>query len=103
MPIQSNYKVISYDNFHMYHEEDDFPSDRGVFSTWDEAVSECKKIVDEQLYGWCKYQPGISADELFSMYAGFGEDPVIRAAEKTNKSFSGWDYARERSVAIGDS
>ncbi len=57
-PLQSKYKVILYDNFHMYHEEDDFRSEWGVFSTWEKALVECKRIVDDQLCRW--YQPGMS-------------------------------------------
>jgi hypothetical protein len=66
-PLQSNYKVISYENFHVYHKEDDFPSERGVFSTWDEALLECKRIVDDQLHECCEYRPGISANELYTL------------------------------------
>ncbi len=87
----------------MYH-EDDFPIKMGSFSTWDEALSECKRMVDDQLHRW--YQPGMSADKLYTLYAIGGEDPAISAlnGNKTDKSFSGWHYARERSMAIaGDS
>jgi hypothetical protein len=81
------YQVLVDDNFHFMDESRKSKS----FATADEAVAHCKRMVDEDLAGYLRSNPGIGADKLFEMYAAFGDDPFIRGLD-----FSGWDYARQR-------
>lgn len=65
----------------------------GEYDTYKEAVARCKQIVDEYLESALK--PGMTAEELYGSYTMFGEDPFIIG--DTNKKFSSWDYAKEKS------
>jgi len=65
----------------------------GEYKTHEEAVSECKKVVDEFLVG--AYKVGMSSFELLSTYKLYGEDPFIEGG-----SFSAWTYAEKRSLDI---
>lgn len=89
------YKVLVDDNFHRYDESERYIF--GEFQTYEIAVEACKKIVDDYLVS--HYKVGISADELFESYKGFGEDPFIRpASEESN--FSAWDYAKKQCASL---
>jgi hypothetical protein len=68
------YQVLVDDNFHFMDESRKSKS----FATADEAVAHCKRMVDEDLAGYLRSNPGIGADKLFEMYAAFGDDPFIR-------------------------
>jgi len=95
--VTSRYKVMVDDNFHYMDEDERY--ELGVFPTVEEAVAACKRIVDSDLNGFLK--PGITAAELYDMYASFGEDPfVVREAYSDPVAFSAWDYAKERSDAL---
>ena len=89
------FKVLVDDNFHYMDESERYS--RGAFSTWAEAVAECKRIVDEELAHM--YKPGMSSEELFQTYAFFGEDPFIVGAG-AGDIFSARDYAHARSAEI---
>jgi hypothetical protein len=67
----------------------------GVFSTLEEAVEVCKRMVNKQLANWARRD--ITAKELYKLYVSFGDDPYV-VPDPTG--FSGWDYARERSQAL---
>jgi len=86
------YAVYVDDNFHYMDEEARYKL--GEFSTYEEAVEVCKRIVDEFLES--AYKDGMSYDELYGGYINFGEDPFIVPSDKTNW-FSAWDYAKARS------
>lgn len=87
-----NYQVIIADNFHYMDEDAHYT--HGTFTTLDLAVAACKKIVDEYLAS--AYEHGMRAEELYSSYKAFGEDPFIRCDEPVLVIFSAWDYASER-------
>jgi hypothetical protein len=72
------YKVMVDDNFH-YMEEDE-RREHGTFPTLDEAVTACRKLVDEALLD--EYKPDITAAELYDRYVSFGDDPFIVAPER---------------------
>jgi hypothetical protein len=63
------------------------------FLNVEEAVAECKRIVDADLQGYLK--PDITAAELYDMYTSFGDDPFIVGVDPNAQSehFSAWDYA----------
>lgn len=65
----------------------------GEFNTKEEAIAQCKKIVDEF------FEPHIndklSFKELWQGYTMFGEDPYIVTEDKSCH-FSAWDYAKQR-------
>jgi hypothetical protein len=100
----SPYKVMVDDNFHYQNEEERY--ELGTFSTVEEAIAACKRVVDEDLNN--SYKAGDTGGELYERYTMFGEDPFIvnlDGADSTGK-FSAWDYAKERSevlAARGDS
>ena len=45
-------------------------------------------------------KPGMTADELYSSYVTFGDDPWIPETPTDTDRFSAWDYARKRSLEI---
>jgi hypothetical protein len=96
-----HYKVMIDDNFH--YMDDSERLEFGTFATAEEAIGICRKIVDE----WLKrhHKPGMTGDQLFELYVGFGEDPYVIAPigdadPATAGRFSAWDYARERAKAM---
>jgi hypothetical protein len=91
-----DFKYIIYvdDNFHYQDEEERYTL--GGFKTEAEAVIIAKKIVDEFLLS--HYKNMKTADELFELYCGFGENPWISFS-----IFNAWDYAKQRcnEICIG--
>lgn len=71
----SQYKVMVDDNFH-YMEEDE-RSEYGTFSTAEEAIAACRKVVDESLKG--SHKAGMTAAQLYDQYTSFGDEPFIIA------------------------
>jgi hypothetical protein len=94
----SRYKVMVDDNFHYMDRDERY--ERGIFLTADEAVGECKRIVDSSLEGFLK--PGITAAELYDIYTSFGDDPFVARVDSNAEPvhFSAWNYARERSDVL---
>jgi hypothetical protein len=91
----AGYEVVIDDNFHYMNK--DHRATGGVFATADEAVAECKQIVDECLKPMM--QPGMTAAALSE---GFGDDPFIVSVDPNDArvAFFAWDYAKERCEAI---
>lgn len=89
------YVVYIDDNFH-YMDEDE-RSEYGRFATYEEAEAACRRVVDRSLEEL--RQPGMGADELFALYAGFGEDPFVQSPDPQRR-FSARDYARVRCVEL---
>lgn len=73
------------DNFHYMDKDERYK--HGEYDTPEEAISVCKKIVESSI----KYENGATADELYSTYCMFGDDPFIIG----DVGFSGCDYAKE--------
>jgi hypothetical protein len=88
------YTVMVDDNFHYQDKEHRY--EHGSFDTLEAAISACRAIVESSLAE--QYRNGITADELFSRYTGFGEDPYVVGGEGV--PFSAWNYARERCAAL---
>jgi hypothetical protein len=92
------YSVMIDDNFHYMKEEDRLHF--GTFSTAEEAVAACPKIVDDRLESHNK--PGMTAKDLYDLYVMFGEDPFVlptdraTTVDQANWNFGAWDYAKER-------
>jgi len=91
-PIASTprYTVFVDDNFHYQDESHRYK--QGDYATPEEAVAVCKRIVDECLMD--AHKAGITADELYSTYTIFGDDPFI--VPPVDPTFSARDYARQR-------
>jgi len=89
------YRVLVDDNFHYRDESERYSL--GMFATCAEATAACRRIVDEFLLD--QYKPGMAAEELCSLYTGFGEDPFIVTADPACR-FSAWTYARARCAEI---
>lgn len=88
---ETKYSVFVDDNFHYMDEEERYKL--GDFSSYEEAVEACKRIVDEFLES--AYKKGVSFEELYRGYIGFGEDPFVVPDDRVNH-FSAWDYAKAR-------
>ena len=89
------FQVLIDDNFHYQDEE---AREKGPsYATLDEAVAECRRIVEESLT--LLHKEGMSADALYSAYTSFGEDPFVVPTGDAAR-FSAWDYARARCTAI---
>src|SRR5580693_7113001 len=92
----TRYIVKVDDNYHFTDESERYI--HGTFATLEEAIEACKRIVDNCL----KYEPGMSAEEVWAGYTGFGEDPFIVAVEDDGTpsservAFSAWTYAKQR-------
>jgi hypothetical protein len=85
------------DNFHYMDESERW--ELGVFSTAEEALEACRRLVDRSLLE--SYKDGATADELFDDYKSFGDDPFIIALEDAPRvSFSAWTYARQRASEL---
>jgi hypothetical protein len=64
---------------------------------YDEAVSACRKIVDEYL----ESAVAETAEELWDSYTSFGEDPWIDAPPPVgSEKFSAWTYAKQRAFEL---
>jgi len=84
------YTVFVDDNFHYQDEsERDYI---GEFATAEEAIAKCKEIVRASVEH-CR-KPGMTAEEIYKNYVGFGDDPFIMGVE-----FSAWDYAKQLAIA----
>jgi len=89
------YEVYVDDNFHYMDESERYR--HGEFETCEEATAACKKIVDDFLEKG--YKEGMSFEELYGGYTGFGEDPFIVSDDK-DCFFSAWSYAKKRSAEL---
>ncbi len=87
---KQTYIVKVDDNFHYMDESQRYTL--GEFDSYDEAVAKCQTIVDDYLASALK--PGMTAEELYSSYTSFGEDPFIMG---DNAKYSSWKYAKQRS------
>jgi hypothetical protein len=85
------YKVVVDDNFHYMDESDRYT--HGEFEISEVALSAAKALVDADLNSL--YRTGMTADELYRQYTGFGSDPYI-VSEDQSCHFSAWSYAKER-------
>lgn len=87
----SRYSIVVADNFHYMDEDEDCQT--GQFDDYETAVSSCKAIVDRFLTS--HHRSGMTAEELYSTYRAFGEDPFIFPSPP-GKHFSAWTYAKQR-------
>ncbi len=83
------------DNFHYLDKSHRYQL--GEFDSCEAAIRACKQVVDDYLLP--NYRPGMTAEQLYTSYTNFGEDPFIVTTDE-QCSFSAWDYARQRSVAL---
>ena len=65
------YKILIDDNFHFMDESE--RTDHGDFATAEEAIAECKAIIDDNLAG---FMPRKTAQELFEIYAHLATTPL---------------------------
>lgn len=97
MTAAAPYVVMVDENFHYADRE--LRWRRGEYATAEEAVAECKRMVDADLRGL--FKPGMSAVGLMERYRMFGDDPFIVPQDGApTVEFSAWDYAEERCVTV---
>jgi hypothetical protein len=87
-----SYKVFVDDNFHYMDEDERYFL--GEFDTAEAAVAACQKVVNEWLEE--HYKPGMTAAELSTQYAFFGEDPFIMGGGSGEVLFSAHQYASDQ-------
>jgi len=75
------------DNFH--YMDEDHRHKHGEFSTYEEAVKACERIINEELEDMRKQ--GVEEEKLSSTWSMFGSDPFILGDTK-NGYFSGRRY-----------
>jgi hypothetical protein len=94
--MKEKYIVYVDDNFHYMDTDERY--EFGKFDTLDEAIKECKAIVDRSLthlVGQINEAP--NAEKLYSMYVAFGEDPwVSHSSGPLTPKFYAWGYAKEQ-------
>jgi hypothetical protein len=83
------YIVMIDDNFHYMDEEQRHK--RGEFSSYEDAVTACKKIVDEELQDMLRQ--GIKPEELSATWSLYGSDPYIIGG---SERFSARDYVTDK-------
>jgi hypothetical protein len=88
------YKVLVDDNYHYMDKDARYA--HGEFETLEAAVTSAKEIVDDFLLG--AYEPGMSADFLYTKYTSFGDDPWISGP--SDSGLSAWVYAKARCETI---
>ena len=86
------YQIAVDDNFHYMDESERYKY--GDYETYREAYAACMKIIDDSLP--TTNSNGLSADELYRGYVGFGEDPFIVPVPENRMAFAAWDYAKTR-------
>jgi hypothetical protein len=86
------FTVLIADNFHYMDESENY--EHGKFETLESAIAAAKRIVDEFLVSALK--PGMTAEELYSQYTSFGDDPYIIGSSEPKVPFSAWNYAKAR-------
>ena len=81
--------------FDKYHHWDEASSyDHGDYKTYEDAVIDAKKIVEEFFEGECK--SGLNANDLMASYAMYGENPIVVPEEPgKGEVFSPHEYARD--------
>src|SRR2546429_3090473 len=90
----TNFKVFIDDHAHYMDESE--RADHGAFASADDAVAECKRIVDDDLVAM--WRPGTTAAALYRLYMSFGPDPFVVPLDPTEPqvAFSAADYAKQR-------
>jgi len=89
------YQLYVDDNYDYMEEDERYLA--GKFDKLEEAIAIAKQIVDDYLLA--NFKAGMSAEELYSMYTEFGEDPFI-VGGPPESTFSAWSYAMERCEEI---
>lgn len=84
-----------YDNFHYMDESEAY--NYGEFQTYEEALIEAKKIIDN-FFEHC-WKSGVKPDDLIVQYCLFGEDPRI-VPTPNGRYFSAREYARTSAVEV---
>jgi len=90
------FTVVIADNFHYMDEGESY--EHGKFETLEGAIAAAKSIVDGFLASALK--PGMTADELYSQYTSFGDDPYITSSNEPGVPFSAWSYAKTRCLEM---
>jgi hypothetical protein len=95
------YELFVDDNFHFLEDTAAWAAGeplRGrsalnTYATYEEALAEAKRIVDECLLEI--HKPGMRASELYERYQNAGLDPFI-CPDPSPERFNGWKYAKRR-------
>ncbi|MDP9075515.1 MAG: hypothetical protein M3N98_15385 [Actinomycetota bacterium] len=91
------YTVFVDDNFHYMDPDERYR--QGDYDDYELAVTVCKQIVERSLLH--QFVSGMKAEELWSRYKSFGEDPFVRPPPPAPmEPFSAWTYARHRCQEI---
>lgn len=93
MDSSGKFTVFVDDNSHQMEKK--VSTEGKSFDTYEEAVTECKRIVDRYLSLLMRTKSDLaSADSLYGHYQDFGDDPFVKPAGEPE--FSAWKYAKQR-------
>jgi hypothetical protein len=71
----------------------------GDFDTFEAAVAKCRRIVQNSLNDL--YKSGMTAEALYRLYTGFGDDPfVVVPRGEPRGTFSSWDFAKDQAAKM---
>ena len=93
----TNHRLTVFVNDNYHYQDEDERYQLGEFETLGDAISACKRLVDEYLDEAREDGASsiVSAEDLYRSYTMFGPDPfVVGAAEYV--PFSAWEYAKQR-------
>lgn len=93
------YRILIDDNFRFMDESERVAY--GTFETAEDAVSACRRVIDEWLAD--AFKPGMTSEGLWQSYIAFGDDPFITPVDQKDApaaNFDAWAYARERCAAL---
>jgi len=89
MPL--NFTVRVADNF--AHPDETEHYTHGTFATADDAIAECRRLVDREFDHL--FAQGVPLEKLFEFWLSFGEDPFVAGVQ-----WSSFDYAHQRALAL---
>ena len=88
------YEILIDDNYH--YMDSSYRGRGGTFATAEEAVAQCRRIVDEYLDDAERIEGRDDATRLWQSYVMFGDDPFVVTSDALPVAFSAWTYARRR-------
>ena len=88
------YEILILDHYH-YMDRDSQYCEKETHDTPESAVFRAKTFLDQSLSEYAK--PGMSASDIFGMWASWGESPLIVARHGAEPArFNAREYARSR-------
>lgn len=91
-----SFKVYVDDNGHFMDEDSRWEA--GPYSSYEEALAKCHRIVKINVEEFM--EPGATAEEAYSKYLMFGDDPWIDVTPEGLTRFSARDFAKQLFLSL---